>query len=311
MAEALAGRVLSGINTIYEVEAGGGVLRCRIKGKVLKTDARAYNPLAPGDEVTVVPDPATPGTGLITGHAPRRTALARWNRKGRAPQLLAANAEVAACVASGRSPPLRPRFLDRVLAAAADGGLEPLIVLNKVDLGLAAADAERLEDYGRLGYRVHRCSAASGEGVPGLAALLRGRTAVLVGQSGVGKSSLLNALAPGLGLRTGDVSARYDRGVHTTTHAVLVRTPDGLEIIDTPGIRELVLTGIEPRDLAFRFRDLAAFAPACAVAACLHEDEDGCAVRAAAEQGRVHPDRYESYLRVLADLKYERRYAHG
>ena len=308
---ALTGRVLRGINTIYDVATAAGVLRCRIKGKVLKTGERRYNPIAPGDVVTIAPDPSTPGTGKITALSARRTSFSRWNQKGRAPQVMAANADLAVCVTSTRSPPFRPRFIDRVAAAAEDGGLELLIVLNKCDLDFTEEDVERLDDYRRIGYRVHRCSAATGEGIVQLAELLRGRNAVLVGQSGVGKSSLLNALSPGLGLRVGDVSARYDRGVHTTTSGLLVTTTDGLEVIDTPGIRELALTGLEPRDLAFRFRDLAAFAPSCAVTSCLHEDEDGCAVRAAAEDGSVHPDRYESYLRVLADLREERRSTHG
>jgi ribosome biogenesis GTPase len=307
----LSGRVLRGTNAIYDVETKAGTLRCRIKGKVLKTADRQYNPIAAGDVVTVAPDPASPGTGMITALAGRRTSLSRWNRKGMAPQILAANADVAVCVTSARSPPFRPRFIDRIAAAAEEGGLEVLVLLNKCDLAVDGADLERLDDFQRIGYRVHRCSAATGEGIPELAALLRGRIAVFVGQSGVGKSSVLNALSPGLGLRVGGVSARYDRGIHTTVSAELFKTPEGYEAIDTPGIRELLLAGIELRDLAFRFREMAGFAPACAVAACLHEDEEGCAVRAAAEAGKVHPDRYESYLRVLAELRGERRYARG
>lgn len=307
----LSGRVLRGINSIYDVETADGILRCRIKGKVLRTEQRGYNPIAPGDVVDVAPDPASPGTGLITALAERRTWLCRWNRKGRAPQVIAANADLAVCVASTRSPPFRPRFIDRVAAAAEDGGLEVLILLNKCDLGVEEEDLGRIEDFRRIGYRVHRTSALTGEGIAELGTLLRGRTAVVVGQSGVGKSSLLNALSPGLGLRVGGVSARYDRGVHTTTNAELFRTPEGYEVIDTPGIRELVLTGLEPSQLAFRFRDLAAVAPECALPACRHEDEEGCAVRAAAASGRVHPDRYESYRRVLGELKQERRHVHG
>jgi len=305
------GRVLRGSNAIYEVATEGGTLRCRIKGKVLKTGSRSYNPIAPGDVVDVQPDPASPGTGMITALGERRTELARWNRKGRASQVIAANADLAVCVASTRSPPFRPRFIDRIAAAAEDGGLEVLILVNKCDLGIDGADLERLRDFGRIGYRVHHCSALTGEGIPELQALLVGRTAVFVGQSGTGKSSLLNALCPRLGLRVGGVSSRYDRGVHTTVGAELFTTPEGLELIDTPGIREIVLAGLEPQDLAFRFRDLAAFAPGCAVAACLHEEEQGCAVRAAAAAATVHPDRYESYLRALADLRDERRQSHG
>jgi len=310
-AQARRGRVLRGINAIYDVETDAGTLRCRIKGKVLKTTTRQYNPIAAGDVVAVAPDPSSPGTGMITGLDVRRTQLSRWNRKGRAPQVIAANADLAVCVASTRSPPFRPRFIDRLAAAAEDGGLEVLLLLNKCDLDADPIDLERLEDFRRIGYRVHPCSAATGEGIPGLAELLRGKLAVFVGQSGVGKSSVLNALSPGLGLRVGDVSARRDRGIHTTVNAELLRTPEGLEVIDTPGIRELMLTGLELQDLAFRYRDLATYAPACAVAACLHEEEEGCAVRDAAGAGNVHPDRYESYLRALAELRDERRYAHG
>jgi ribosome biogenesis GTPase len=303
--------VLRGINAIYDVATDGGTLRCRIKGKVLKTGSRSYNPIAPGDVVAVAPDGASPGTGMIIALDGRRTELTRWNRKGRAPQVIAANADLAVCVTCPRSPPFRPRFVDRIAAAAEDGGLEVLILVNKCDLLMDPPDLERLEDYRRIGYRVHLCSAVTGQGIPELAVLLRGRTAVFVGQSGVGKSSVLNALCPGLGLRVGGVSARYDRGIHTTVGAELFTTPDGLEVIDTPGIRELALAGLEPQDLAFRFRDLAGFAPDCAVASCLHEDERGCAVRAAAETGKVHPDRYASYLRALADLREHRRHAHG
>jgi ribosome biogenesis GTPase len=313
MAEAVArsGRVLRGINTIYEVATDAGTLRCRIKGKVLKTGNRSYNPIAAGDVVSVAPDTATPGTGMITSRKERRTALSRWNRKGKAQQVIAANADVAVCVTSTRSPPFRPRFIDRIAAAAEDGGLDVLILLNKCDLAMDDGDLDRLEDFRRIGYRVHRCSASTGEGIAELAGLLRGRTAVFVGQSGVGKTSILNALSPGLRLRVGGISARYDRGVHTTVNAELFPTPEGLELIDTPGIRELLLAGIELHDLAFRFRDLAGFAPACAVAACLHEDEEGCAVRSAAVAGKVHTDRYESYLRVLAELRESGRFSHG
>ena len=309
--QALSGRVLRGINTIYDVATDAGTLRCRIKGKVLKTGGRTYNPIAPGDVVSVEPDPATPGTGKITSRAERHTTLARWNRKGRASQILAANADLAVCVTSTRSPPFRPRFIDRLAAAAEDGGLEVLILLNKCDLECGEEELDRLDDFRRIGYRVHRCSALTAAGIPELARSLAGRTAVFVGQSGVGKSSVLNALAPGLDLRVGGISARYDRGIHTTTNAALFVTTDGLQVIDTPGIRELLLAGIELTDLGFRFREFAPFAAACGVAACLHEDEEGCAVREAAATGKLHPDRYESYLRVLAELRESGRSAYG
>ena len=308
---ALRGRVLRGINTIYEVLTPTGTLRCRIKGKVLQTAAPSYNPIAAGDAVEVIPDPLSPGTGMITSLVDRRTSLARWNKQGRSPQVIAANADLAVCVTSTQSPPFRPRFIDRLAAAAEDGGLEVLIVVNKSDLPADRGELARLDDFRRIGYRVHRCSAATGAGIPWLRRSLRGRTAVFVGQSGVGKSSVLNAISPALGQRVGDVSMKHNRGVHTTVHAALFITAEGLELIDTPGIREIELAGIELYDLAFRFREFTVFARSCEVGSCLHEDEEGCAVRAAAEAGRIHPDRYESYLRVLSELRDSNRAAHG
>ena len=164
--QALSGRVLRGINTIYDVATEAGTLRCRIKGKVLKTGGRTLQPHRAGRRGVRRPDPATPGTGKITSLAARRTTLARWNRKGRASQVLAANADLAVCVTSTRSPPFRPRFIDRLAAAAEDGGLEVLILLNKCDLGVREEDLDRLDDFRRIGYRVHRCSAATGDGHP-------------------------------------------------------------------------------------------------------------------------------------------------
>ncbi len=314
------GLVLYGINSIYAVRVDDRVLRCRIKGKILampgggrggrghggprgrQAGERIYNPLAPGDIVEVQPDRLSRDEGRIVSLHERRTVLERWNRKGKASQVIAANAELSVCVSSTSSPPFRPRFIDRIAAASEDGGLEVLILANKSDLGMGEETRDRLEDFARIGYRVIACSAVSGDGIAEVRAALAGRMAVFIGQSGVGKSSILNALAPGLGLRVGEVSAKFDRGSHTTNCSALVEAEGGIRVIDTPGIRELELTRIEPEDLAFRFREMAPLIGSCAHSACRHDEEDGCAIRAAVEQGIVHPDRYESYCRLLAEL---------
>ncbi len=306
------GTVLFGINSIYTVLLPDGAeVLCRIKGKVLASDERAYNPVAPGDEVEIARDPKDPATGMLVKALPRRTVLARWNGKGRARQVIAANADLAVCLTSPQSPPFRPRFIDRVIAAAEEGGMEALIVVNKMDLGMDPEVEERVEDFRRIGYRVFSCSAATGEGIPELSAALAGKTAALIGQSGVGKSSLLNALDPGLSLKVGEVSQKYDRGSHTTNYAILVRTAGGLSIIDTPGIRELMLADVLPDELAYRFREFEAPAASCEVPVCKHDGEPGCAVRAAVEAGEIHPDRYESYLRMLFELRETRRARYG
>jgi ribosome biogenesis GTPase len=309
--DVVEGEVLFGINTIYTVAAAGRTLECRIKGKQLREKTRSYNPIAPGDIVRVATDALDAGAGMILEVHPRRTRLSRWNKKGRAPQLIAANADIAVCVTSPSAPPFRPRFIDRLIVAAETGGLTPVVVLNKADLECPADVAERLEHYQRMGYTVKRCSARTGEGIGELASLLAGSTTVLVGQSGVGKSSLLNALSPGLALRVGTLSAKHDRGNHTTNVAVLLSTGDGLRLIDTPGVRELELADVLPEEIGFHFREFVPLMQSCAYQPCLHDGDPGCAVAAAVERGDVHPDRYESYLRILDDLRLARKTEHG
>jgi ribosome biogenesis GTPase / thiamine phosphate phosphatase len=298
----LRGEVLFGMHSIYTVHADGRRLLCRIKGKVLKADERAWNPIAPGDSVEIDPDLLSPGQGKILGLAPRRTVLQRWNKKGRAPQVLAANADLAVCITTPCQPPFRPRFIDRLIVAAETGGMLPLIVLNKCDLGVGDDVQTRLAYYSRMGYEVRRCSAVTGEGIPQLGARLAGSTAVIVGQSGVGKSSLLNALSPGFAQKVGDLSAKHDRGSHTTNYPILLQAGGGLRLIDTPGIRELELVGVNPSEVAFHFRDFIAFMAGCRQPSCLHHEESGCSVQAASESGEIHPDRLESYRRILGEL---------
>ncbi|HTO23985.1 MAG TPA: ribosome small subunit-dependent GTPase A [Spirochaetia bacterium] len=299
----IEGEVLFGISTIYTVQAGGTRLQCRIKGKKLKEPSRSYNPIAPGDRVQVIPDPRNPGAGMIASVLPRTTQLVRWNKKGRAPQMLAANADIAVCVTTSDAPPFRPRFIDRLIVAAEAGGLTPVVLLNKCDLPCPQEVAERLEHYGRMGYAVLRCSSRTGHGVSAFADRVRGRTAVLVGQSGVGKTSLLNALAPGLDLRVGELSQKHNRGNHTTNFSMLLQAPASLRIVDTPGVRELELAYVLPDEVGFHFREFTEHARSCAYQPCLHDDEPGCAVAAAVERGEIHPDRYESYLRILQELR--------
>jgi len=311
MTETIRGEVLFGINTIYTVSAGGRTYQCRIKGKKLREDARSYNPIAPGDLVDVIPDGLSSGEGMIANVVPRRTRLERWNKKGRAPQVLAANVDLAICVTSASSPPFRPRFVDRLIVAAESGGVTPMVLMNKSDLPCPREITERLAHYSRMGYHVHSCSALTGEGIEGLAALLKDKTAVLVGHSGVGKSSVLNALSPGSGQRVGKLSQKHDRGNHTTNFSVLFLLDQGLRIVDTPGVRELELAEVLPEEVGFHFRDFAPFMQSCAYQPCLHVDEPDCAVTAAVEGGEIHPDRYESYVRIVSELQDSRRTPHG
>ena len=287
---------------------------CRLKGKVLKNEFECYNPLAPGDlvefepvEPAKAPLAAAPAAALITGALPRRNCFIRRNRKGELPQILASNVDLIVCVTTPASPPPRPRFIDRLLVQAEAAGIAACVALNKLDRGVPAAVEARLGGFERSGYAALRVSAATGEGLGALKAALAGKLAVLVGQSGVGKSSLVNALCPGAALKTGALNEKYDRGNHTTVQAGLIeyQTAEGLfRLIDTPGIRQFVPYGVEAADAAFFMPDLAPYARQCGFGrSCTHRGEKSCAVRAAAEHGEIEPERYESYLRLADELR--------
>ena len=305
-AAAVRGLVLWGANNLFDVRCEDGADRlCAIKGKRIKDISGAYNSLAAGDRVEVAPDPARADRGLVTGLEPRRNVFGRFNEKGKAVQAIAANVDLVVCVASPRLPPFRPRFVDRVAVLAEAAAVPLLVVLNKADLGVDEETEDRLAVYQELGYDAMLASASTGEGVGELKEWIEGLTSVFAGQSGVGKSSLLNAVEPGLGRRIGAVSEKYDRGKHTTTKAELSILADGRTmVIDTPGVRRLALRGIEASGLDAYFPELAGLSPRCAFGlSCSHRGEEGCAIAAAVEEGIVHADRYESYLRIREELE--------
>jgi ribosome biogenesis GTPase len=335
----MKGLVLQGSRNVFtvrpETDSGEGEgnaplpaeLECRLKGKVLKGMEDYYNPLAPGDRVTVEADPLRPGTGLITAAEERRSILTRFNRKGQKSQILAANVDLALCITSPLSPPFRPRFLDRLLIQAERGGIEPVVVCNKCDLSTEGEGdtEERLADYERTGYRVLRVSAQTGAGMETLRLLLAGKTSVLLGQSGVGKTSLINVLAPALRRKTGTINEKYNRGNHTTTLSVMLElffegegepppplrgTADPLSapqrptyLIDTPGIRQMMLDGVTAEDLPLYMKEFAGLAGSCTYGlSCSHRSEAGCKILEAAAAGRIHRDRYESFVRIGDEL---------
>jgi ribosome biogenesis GTPase len=296
----------------------GATLECRIKGKVLKGVEEYYNPLAPGDLVDVEYDPLHPGRGLIRGLRERRNVFTRLNQKelglnrAAVSQLLAANVDLVLCLTSPVSPPFRPRFIDRVLIQADAAGIPPLIVCNKIDLPWDDPDVdERLEDFRRIGYEVLRISTKTGEGLDELRSRIGGRVSVLTGQSGVGKSSLINALLSRPHIRVGAINEKYDRGKHTTTMSVMVEIPGlgggnpegGTFLIDTPGVRRFVPGGIGPEELILHLREFAPLAGTCTFGrSCSHRTEPGCKIMEAVAAGVIHEDRYETFLRVMDEL---------
>lgn len=298
----MTGIVKFGINNIYTVLAEGREIECRIKGKVLKEDEASHNPIAVGDSVEIETDPHSPTKGNIISLLPRRNALFRLNKKKKRIQTIASNVDFLVIVSSVGEPPFRPRFIDRMIVAGLAGNVAPLVVINKRDLGVEEAVKRRTRVFSECGYRFLFVSAKTGVGLKELAGMIRGRVSVFSGQSGVGKTSLLNALVPGLERKVGEISAKWGKGAHTTSFAQMVEA-GGFTVIDTPGIRELDIALIPPADLRFYFPEFKVVQEGCAFPSCVHQHEPGCAVKAALERGEIDADRYESYSRILADLQ--------
>jgi ribosome biogenesis GTPase len=299
---------------IHVAVAGGDgvtlVVPCVVRGRFFEgmDDDPESRPVAVGDFVNVVLEEETSAErrGVIVEVLPRSTRIARPRpRNPQSWQVIAANVDLLGIVVSLKDPPPRAGFVDRVLVMAESGKIEPLIVLNKVDL-VPATEAEAFSaPWRELGYRVLATSATSGAGVEELRDAMRGRTAMLLGHSGVGKSSLLVRLDPTIAARIGDLVAsgtKMARGAHTTTSASLHRLEFGADLVDTPGVREFGLPPMEKHDLAHWFRDLAPRIPGCRYATCIHDHEPSCAVKAAVERGEIRRERYDSYLKLLAEL---------
>ena len=307
----IVGMVRSGINNIYSVEVEGRLLSCRIKGKILEPGAvdseerviPSYNPIAVGDRVVVEPDVHSEDEGLILGRKERASFLVRYSKKRRSPQILAANVDILICMMTPRNPPFRPRFADRMLVSSQIGGVEPVVFVNKCDLGVDRQVRERIDNYASIGYSVILGSALKGDGLEQLKTVVENKTAVIAGQSGVGKSFLLNQLDSGLELKVGRLSRKWDRGGHTTKHALMVDVPSlSARFIDTPGIRGLDVFGIPAQDLAFYFPEFIDPAVRCSYTSCRHLDEPECGVKTAVECEDIHADRYESYVRLYRQI---------
>lgn len=305
----LEGRVLRVQGLVSRVEASDGrVYRCATRQllKQLATDLRHV--VAAGDRVWIRPEPSQSDVGeregIIERVEPRHGVISRTSR-GRQ-QLIAVNVDQVLIVASAAEPRIKPGLVDRYLVTCERTGIRPIIGVNKIDL-VAPADLMPLVGvWAQLGYEVHLLSAATGAGVDRLRAALAGKQTALTGQSGVGKSSLLNAIDPGLGLRVNAVSTDNQKGKHTTTTAELY--PFGGDdqdagrgfVVDTPGIRQFALWDVIPEEVAGFFRDLRPYVSHCRYPDCTHTHEDLCSVKDAVADGWIDARRYESYLQIHA-----------
>ncbi len=306
-AAAWRGQVLHvhGLENFVRRDDDGAVIRCTTR-RVLRTmSILERHPVVAGDRVTV--RPATAAEAAESAHdatihsiEPRRSELARSSRGRR--HVIVANVDQVMIVTSAARPDPKPGLVDRLLVAAESAGIEPLVCINKADLAPPSAIVPLAGVYARMGYRVVLCSAVSGLGIERLRAELRGRLTALVGQSGVGKSSILNRLDPSLALPVGEVSRDNDKGRHTTTTARLVPCSFGGTFVDTPGVRQFQLWEVVPAEVPAAFRDLRPLANLCRFPDCTHDHEDGCAVKEAVGDGLLDARRWESCRHMAANL---------
>ena len=311
----VVGTVIRSTGSWYAVlpDSGEEIIQARARGKFrLQQEAIAEtNPLAVGDRVSLRME--GDGSGLITEIHPRRNQLSRRaaGRKVGKEQVIAANVDAAWCVQATFLPKFNSGFVDRFLVMAEAYHLDAGLVINKIDL---LEDEPRAQDviafwkelYQNLGYPVLMTCAITGNGVEGLGNALHGKTSVVSGPSGVGKSSLLNAIEPDLDLKTGVVSEKTQKGKHTTTFSTLHQVAGGL-VVDTPGIREFGIWDMSPEELGGYFVEFRPLIGHCRFPDCTHDHEPGCAVSKAVDEGAITDERYGSYLNILASLREGKR----
>jgi hypothetical protein len=298
----MEGLVIAGTNNFFTIEGKDEKqFLCSIKGKVLKLDSNVYNPLCPGDIVEF--EEIEDGKGIITSLKLRKNVLSRLNIKTYNAQFLASNIDLILCVTTPSSPPFRPRFVDRVIIQGEKENIPVMVLVNKIDLPSEPFMEARISNWQKYKYEVLKVSAKENINIEVLKNRIKGLKVAVVGQSGVGKSSILNALKPSLSLKTSTISYKYNRGVHTTTKAMLFRMDNETLVIDTPGIRNFSLFGIDEKELILYFRDMKEFEGKCKFGlSCKHEKEEGCQVLKALDEGLILYDRYESYLRIRDEI---------
>ncbi len=296
VARCLSGRVQSaaGLTTVVKSHDGRR-FECTVR-RVLRTMSRdERNAVVPGDEVLF--QPISDDKGVIERVNPRHGVLSRGSQNRE--QVLVSNIDQVVIVLSAAEPALKPHLIDRFLVSTAKGQVGSVICINKADL-IDATDWQTLAGiYGQIGYEVILASALAGAGLARLRAVLQNRQSVVAGQSGVGKSSLLNAIQPGLSLRVGEVSDWTKKGKHTTRNAELLPLEFGGWVVDTPGIRQMELWDVSPEEIEMYFVEFRPFVRFCKFPNCCHLHESNCAVQAAVSRGLISTLRYESYCRLV------------
>jgi ribosome biogenesis GTPase len=299
------GVVLHGTGGVWRVRTESGIehdasLRGRLKQEGIVDPALK---LAVGDRVTIEPADPGPAWAISEIHERSSSLSRRSPGTGRTERVVAANVDQVVVVFAMVKPEPHPRMLDRFLTIAEANDLTARIVINKVDLASEAEARQRFHAYATAGYAMHYTSTKARHGLTELRDALHDRVSVFSGPSGVGKSSLLNALFPGLSLRVGEISESVNKGRHTTVGAFMHPLPQGGYVVDTPGLREVGMWGIQASELDRCFPEIRALRDACRFTDCTHSSEPECAVRDAVRAGTLDRERYESYLKLREELE--------
>lgn len=300
----MKGLVIKNTGSWYVVKIDdGSIVNCKIKGNFRLKGIRTTNPVAVGDMVEVaVKDDAS----YIIGIEPRRNYIIRKaSNLSKESQILASNINQALLIVTLKEPVTNTTFIDRFLATAEAYNVPVVIVINKVDLLSDADDHDYLEAvkslYEIIGYKVIKMNALAGDGLEELQQALAGKVTLLSGNSGVGKSSIINLVLPGLNLKTGNVSESHHTGMHTTTFSEMFDLPGGGSVIDTPGVKGFGTIDFDKAEVAHYFKEIFKISANCKYNNCTHTHEPGCAVRDAVENHYISESRYQSYLSILED----------
>ena len=303
----MTGRVILTTGSWYEVLTdNGSIIKCRLRGKLKLEEMKSTNPVAVGDLVDIATDDITLDYCIEGIHVRKNYIVRQSPRQKFAKHILAANIDCLLIVACVSKPRTSLGFIDRCIIAAECFHIPVKIIINKSDTHKEKDNRvgeEWIRLYRNIGYDIMTTSVVSGENLQLLKTEMSHRTTLIAGHSGVGKSSLLNALSPHLQLRTQKISDKWNKGQHTTTFATMYVLDDDIFVIDTPGIKEFFVIEIEPMELGGYFKEFLPYMSQCVYNDCLHKDEKNCAVKQAVHDGNIHPERYINYLNILEQIQ--------
>ncbi|MCC6570324.1 MAG: ribosome small subunit-dependent GTPase A [Chitinophagales bacterium] len=299
------GRIIQTTGSWYQVLLAGKMVMARLKGKFKLDELDTTNPIAVGDFVTL--EKTVNNEYIINEIHPRHNYIVRQSPRNKHQRhIIASNVDQALLIVTIAQPRTSLGFIDRFIAAAESFHIPVKIVLNKTDL-IREKEQEQADYlkavYNQLGYTVIEASTVTGQGISIIRETLRDKTTLVAGHSGVGKSTIVNAINAELNLKTGKISEKWGKGMHTTTFATMFEIMPDSFIIDTPGIKEFMLLQVEPEEVSGYFTDIKQYAEGCQFNNCLHRNEPNCAVKEAVENAKIAPTRYENYLNIIDNIR--------